>query len=474
MALVVALSLLVLALAVIRYFVVPVRPAGWGAGIPALSRWATMRLFQADQMHVALVQLRNSLGPIFLLPPMPFASLKYAVVVTEPQAAKLALRSDTKGPLYDSWRTKGEQDIFSGDGELWKKERKLANPAFSYVSVRTLHDIMVEEVEVMFQRIDAATPATALDPDDLFSKLALDIIGRTIYGQSFHAQTDAKAPVLVALQENLREIQARDSNPLRFLNRQAAKRFQANAKFVRGVAHKVIAERRKKENWREVKDLLTLLMKSQDSESGEGLSDDQIAIELEVFISAGHETTAHSMAWVLYHLANNPAVLAELRQEIDGVMADRTWPTQEGLKQCQLLQCVIKETMRLTPVAPTGSARVLLEDAELCGVRVPKGTTVWVPFYPMFVDPALWDNPRDFRPDRFKEVSSADPKYTPFSAGPRNCIGQAMAMQEMEIAIAALVRTYDFRLAENCHVKEVLEITLKPIGMLMYFTRRLA
>jgi cytochrome P450 len=65
------------------------------------------------------------------------------------------------------------------------------------------------------------------------------------------------------------------------------------SKFVRGVAHKVIAERRKKENWREVKDLLTLLMKSQDSESGEGLSDDQIAIELEVFISAGHETTAH-------------------------------------------------------------------------------------------------------------------------------------------------------------------------------------
>jgi cytochrome P450 len=62
---------------------------------------------------------------------------------------------------------------------------------------------------------------------------------------------------------------------------------------VRGVAHKVIAERRKMENWREVKDLLTLLMKSQDSESGEGLSDDQIAIELEVFISAGHETTAH-------------------------------------------------------------------------------------------------------------------------------------------------------------------------------------
>lgn len=66
-----------------------------------------------------------------------------------------------------------------------------------------------------------------------------------------------------------------------------------SSKFVRGVAHKVIAERRKMENWREVKDLLTLLMKSQDSESGEGLSDDQIAIELEVFISAGHETTAH-------------------------------------------------------------------------------------------------------------------------------------------------------------------------------------
>jgi cytochrome P450 len=128
------------------------------------------------------------------------------------------------------------------------------------------------------------------------------------------------------------------------------------------------------------------------------------------------------------------------------------------------------------------TARVLLDDAELCGKRVPKGTTVWVPFYPMFVDPALWEEPFQFRPDRFKDFNTSDPKYSPFSAGPRNCtgrvdcidshqltsfpfcqgIGQAMAVQEMEIAIAAIVKGYDFKLAEHCRVEEVLEITLKP------------
>jgi len=71
---------------------------------------------------------------------------------------------------------------------------------------------------------------------------------------------------------------------------------------------------------------------------------------------------------------------------------------------------------------------VLLEDAELCGVRVPKGTTVWVPFYPMFVDPALWD--------RFKEASSADPKYTPFSAGPRNCTRRSTLASSFSVTLS--------------------------------------
>ncbi len=130
--------------------------------------------------------------------------------------------------------------------------------------------------------------------------------------------------------------------------------------------------------------------------------------------------------------------------------------------------------MRLTPVAPTGSgllsssssclslekrlnsaqnvgastaARVLLEDAELCGVRVPKGTTVWVPFYPMFVDPALWDSPLDFRPDRFKEASSADPKYTPFSAGPRNCTRRSTLAASFSVTLSHDTRhtTHDTR-----------------------------
>jgi cytochrome P450 len=64
---------------------------------------------------------------------------------------------------------------------------------------------------------------------------------------------------------------------------------------------------------------------------------------------------------------------------------------------------------------------VLLDDTELCGTRVPKGTSVWVPFYPMFIDPALWDSPLEFRPERFQGATSSDPKFIPFSFGPRNC-----------------------------------------------------
>jgi cytochrome P450 len=483
----------------------------WARGMPALSRWHTFRLYISKQQHLELLELQSRLGRIYFLPRVPFLSPSYVVVVTDPAAAKVALRSECKGPFYDNFRSEGEEDIFSGDGQLWKKGRRIANPAFSSSAIRALHHIMVEEVQVMFGRIDAAisrqsttsasgggeglavgsiptSPRTAdaLDADDLCSKLALDITGRAIFGRTFHAQTDAKAPVLVALQENLKEIQARESNPFRFLNWKANKKFHENAELVRRVAQQAIEDRRRTENWDQTKDLLSILMKSNEKENdqidsgkfpdtinskNDSAGDYQIAIELEVFLSAGHETTAHSMAWTLYHLARNSAILKQLQEEVDAVLGKRKFPSQEDITRLPFLDCVIKESMRLSPVAPIGSLRQQLEDIDICGFRIPKGVTVWVPFYPMFLNPELWDDPTEFRPSRFNGFMN-DSKYIPFSSGPRNCIGQTMAMQEMRIAISSIVKNYTFSLHPRCKVEAVLETTLKPRGLLMLFQPR--
>lgn len=128
-----------------------------------------------------------------------------------------------------------------------------------------------------------------------------------------------------------------------------------------------------------------------------------------------------ALAWTLYHMLQNPDVTERCRKEVDEVMEGRSFPTHEDLKKMKQLDLIMKESMRLTPVSPMGSARDLNADAEICGFAVPKGTSVWVPFYPLFTDAKLWEDPMAFKPERFLDISSSDPKYMPFSAGPRNC-----------------------------------------------------
>lgn len=226
--------------------------------------------------------------------------------------------------------------------------------------------------------------------------------------------------------------------------------------YVRSVAQQVIAERRKREDWREIKDLLTLLMRSQDEEDGEGLSDNQIAIELEVFLSAGHETTAHCMfshmfTWsfltnqhISYGLGSvsscqtfrHFASFATRNRQRNGKpKKSNPWrhqaiqPTWNGDKGNSSPNSRCTNWLRYGEICKRNvvtyltweSARQCVEDLELCGQHIPKGTTAWVPFYPIFVDPDLWEEPLQFKPERFAKYSASDPKFIPFSTGPRNC-----------------------------------------------------
>jgi cytochrome P450 len=395
------------------------------------------------------------------------------VVVTDPAAAKIVLRSERKGPLYDAFREKGEDNIFVGEGEFWRTQRRICNPAFSHSSIRAVHNAMTDEAANLCEKINANL-SEWVDADDLFGRFALDVIGRTAFGQNFGALNDEMPELLAAVRNSLSETTRRDASVFRKYFSRESRRIVDNAKdTVRGAAREAIERRRAQKDWESTThDLLTMLLTSTDPETGQRMPDRQILIELGIFIAAGHDTTAHTLAWTVYHVLCNPSVLEKLRQELDQVMGERQFPSANDVRELKYLDAVIKESMRLSPVAPLGSIRQMEEDVMLCGHSVPKGAIVWVPFIPIFHDPKLWEDPLTFNPQRFLDNTNYDHQFFPFSKGPRNCIGQTLAKQELFIGLATIFKNYEIEFNTNSKVVPHYAITMQPRGLFIKFKPR--
>uniref|UniRef100_A0A1I8Q5E9 Cytochrome P450 n=1 Tax=Stomoxys calcitrans TaxID=35570 RepID=A0A1I8Q5E9_STOCA len=196
--------------------------------------------------------------------------------------------------------------------------------------------------------------------------------------------------------------------------------------------------------------LLDVLLQS--TIDGQPLSDEDIREEVETFMFEGHDTTATCLSFTLYLLARNPRVQQKLFAEIRHIYGeDYSKPfTLMNLNELKYMECVIKESLRLYPAVPL-IGRNLKEDFKYThsvlgkGV-IPAGTQVLISIFGSMNDPKILKctNPKEFRPERFDEFDAAINFHSiPFSAGPRNCIGQKFAMYEMKVALTKILQTYE-------------------------------
>lgn len=190
------------------------------------------------------------------------------------------------------------------------------------------------------------------------------------------------------------------------------------------------------------KAFLDLLLTVTDEE-GNKLSHEDIREEVDTFMFEGHDTTAAAINWSLYLLGSHPEVQRKVDDELDEVFGKSDRPaTSEDLKKLKYLECVIKETLRLFPSVPL-FARSLSDDCEVAGFRVVKGTQAVIVPYALHRDPKYFPNPEEFRPERFlpENAQGRHPyAYVPFSAGPRNCIGQKFAIMEEKTILSCILR----------------------------------
>jgi cytochrome P450 len=207
-------------------------------------------------------------------------------------------------------------------------------------------------------------------------------------------------------------------------------------------------------------DLLTQMMTSIDSETGQGMGSEQLRDEAVSILLAGFETTGHLIPWVLGLLLQNPDSLRKLRNEIDSELKGAV-PSAEDAFRLGYLNSVFDETLRLYPSAWAWTKRSLGED-RLGEVQIKKGEILFVSPYLVHRDPSLWTDPDRFNPDRWTSELRDQNKgaYFPFGLGPRTCVGKHFALLEAKLIVIRILQGFDFDFIGEHALEPHFQITL--------------
>jgi cytochrome P450 len=206
-----------------------------------------------------------------------------------------------------------------------------------------------------------------------------------------------------------------------------------------------------------------MLLMAQDEDDGTGMTDEQVRDEVMTIFLAGHETTATALTWVWYLLSQHPEVETRLHDELDRVLGDRA-PGLADLPQLKYVEMVVKETMRLYPPA-WNFGRQPVENIEIGGYTIRKGSTVFISPYVMHHHPRYFEDPETFDPERFSPENEARItkfSYIPFGAGPRVCIGNSFAMMEAQLILATMAQRCRLSLLPGQEVALEALVTLRP------------
>jgi cytochrome P450 len=348
--------------------------------------------------------------------------------------------------------------LLISEGEFWRRQRRIAAPAFHSRRIAGFVATMGACSEAMLARWRPLS-----GPFDVAAEmmaLTLDIVSRTMFSADVGGKVEAirrLTDVVVRLPPSLLDLFGFPQ----WIPRGRPRAYRAAIAAFDALVERLLAERRRGRLERD--DLFSMLLAARDAETGEGMSDRQLRDEILTIFLAGHETTANALSWTWYLLARHPQAEARLHDELDAVLGGRL-PGFADLAELKWTRMVIEEAMRLYPPAHT-IARTALGADRIGGVRVPPGASITISIYALHRNPKLWPEPERFDPERFAGAAAAARHrfaYLPFGGGPRICIGNGFAMAEAQVIVAAVAQRYRLRLAEGHPVEPIGLITLRP------------
>ncbi len=347
--------------------------------------------------------------------------------------------------------------LVTSEGDFWRRQRRLAQPAFHHQRISSYGETMVEYTERMLSTWSAGQ---TLDAHEQMMTLTRAVVAKTLLSADVSADS---RDIDEALSRIVQPFAAQATLKWILDNRlptPAHLRFNRDVRKIDRFVYRLIQERRASRE--DTGDLLSMLLGAQD-EDGSGMTDKQLRDELMTIFLAGHETTALALTWAFYLLAENPQAEAKLAAELEEVLGGRA-PTVEDMPRLRYAEWVVKESMRLYPPA-WGLGRECVRECEVGGYRVPVGMQIFAFQWVVQRDPRWFADPLDFRPERWGEESASRlPKYAyfPFGGGPRLCIGNYFATMEAVLILSTVARRFRLRLAPGPEVELMPAMSLRP------------
>ena len=346
--------------------------------------------------------------------------------------------------------------LLTNEGQPWKKQRRLAQPAFHRERIASYAGIMTQYAE---QAIAGWQDGAVVDIHQEMMRLTLAITTRVLFGLEAAGLREI-SDALNVLARNISGVRLLFPSVVRLLPRPGLFEFRRAIQKLEETVYRLVDEHRR--SGRDSGDLLSMLVEARD-EDGSPMSARQIRDEVMTFLLAGHETTALALSWAWHLLAENAAADLELRDELDGVLGGRA-PTVSDLQLLPYTEGVIKESMRLYPPA-WALGRTATRDVELASYRIPAGANIVMSPWVRHRDARYFPSPSTFEPRRWNSESTKNlPRfaYFPFGAGPRQCIGASFAMTEAILVLATIARNFQVRPVLGHPVEPLPSLTLRP------------
>jgi hypothetical protein len=353
--------------------------------------------------------------------------------------------------------------LLTSEGTLWQKQRKLIQPAFHKKQLINLLDTIQNAIKTELIKIETGK---SKDIFPIFNDLAFQTVVKSLFSSAVP-------------QKEINRLQFITESAQRMLVKELRQPylgwwFQLSGKIskhiseteeARNILKKLVAERKKSQ--KRENDLLDMLLDAR-YEDGGAMEDEQLIDEILILFTAGHETTSNALTFTCELLARNAEIQEKIYDEVIEAKA-KSESLMDYIKNLPFTKNVIEESLRLYPPAYFID-RVNIEEDEFEGMIIPKNSNLLFSLLEIHTDPANWDEPQKFKPERFSDVNPNhySGQYFPFGAGPRMCIGNNFAMYEMILAIAEIGKTYKIA-AKTSPIEITPLITLKPKNAILEF-----
>ncbi|MBA0619584.1 hypothetical protein Godav_028739 [Gossypium davidsonii] len=442
-------------------------------------------------LFLPLFKWMNEYGPIYRLAAGP----RNFVVVSNPAIAKHVLRNYgkyAKGLVSEVSEFLFGSGFAIAEGSLWTVRRRAVVPSLhkKYLSVM-VDRVFCKCAERLVEKLQPfALDGTAVNMEEKFSQLTLDVIGLSVFNYNFDSLT-TDSPVIDAVYTALKEAELRSTDILPYWKASSSSfprqiKAEKAVTVIRKAVEELIVkckeivekegERINEEEYVNDADpsILRFLLASREEVSSLQLRDDLLSM-----LVAGHETTGSVLTWTLYLLSKDPSALLKAQQEVDRVLEGRN-PTYEDIKDLKFLTRCITESLRLYPHPPVLIRRAQVDDVLPGDYKVKAGQDIMISVYNIHHSSQVWERAEEFVPERFDLESSVpnesntDYRFIPFSGGPRKCVGDQFALLEAIVALAIFLQRLNFELVPDQNISMTTGATIHTTnGLYMKLSQRM-